>query len=72
MKTKQQIANVLYELDPMGTCCKENELFDEYEKEAEMIASGRSLKAVFFTCFWKGCLNNRQLKEIKEKIDAIV
>ena len=72
MKTKQQIALVVYNLDPMGTHCKENELFDEYEKEAELIASGRSVKHTFFSRFWKGCLNNRQLKEIKDMIAAIV
>jgi hypothetical protein len=72
MKTKQQISKVLYDMDPMGTCCNENQLFDEYDAEAELIASGRSVKAVFFSRFWQNCLNNRQITKIEESINALV
>ncbi len=72
MKTKQRISQVLYEIDPMGTCCNENQLFDEYDTEAELIASGRSVKAVFFSRFWPNCLNNRQITKNEESINALV
>ena len=67
MKTKQ-IAEVLYEIDPMGTCCKENELFDEYEKEAHLISIGMSVADTFNACFWPESLSARQLEEIEEAI----
>jgi hypothetical protein len=72
MKTSQTIAAVLYELDPMGTSCKENDMFDEYETEAELIFKGRSVKAVFFSRFWPNCLNNRQITKIEESINDLV
>lgn len=59
-------------MDPMGTCCNENQLLDEYDAEAELIASGRSVKAVFFSRFWQNCLNNRQITKIEESINALV
>lgn len=32
-----QISKILYEFDPMGTCCKENDCFDEYDSIARAI-----------------------------------
>jgi hypothetical protein len=44
----EQISKVLFETDPMNTCCKENDCFDEYDKVAEDVAQrlweGESLK----------------------------
>lgn len=33
--TDEQISQVLFEIDPMGTCCKENDCFDEYDSVAQ-------------------------------------
>jgi hypothetical protein len=38
MNTKAIIARVLYEIDPMNIGTVENELYDEYENEARVIA----------------------------------
>jgi hypothetical protein len=70
MNKQQIISEVLFELDPMGTCCKENEIFDEYDDVAKLIDQGLSIKAAFFKQFWSGCLNNRELETIKEAIDV--
>jgi len=44
----EQISKALFETDPMNTCCKENDCFDEYDKVAEDVAQrlweGESLK----------------------------
>ncbi|MEA3250585.1 MAG: hypothetical protein U9Q35_03240 [Pseudomonadota bacterium] len=34
-----QVSRVLFESDPMGTCCKENDCFDEYDAIADDIVS---------------------------------
>lgn len=43
--TDERISQVLFETDPMGTCCKENDCFDEYDSVAlsiyEKISSGQ-------------------------------
>ena len=36
--TWQLISQSLFELDPMNTCCKENDCFDEYDFVARHIA----------------------------------
>jgi hypothetical protein len=35
--TASQISNILFQNDPMGTCCKENDCFDEYDNIAHAI-----------------------------------
>lgn len=35
--SKEQISHLLFTADPMNTCCKENDGFDEYDKVAEDI-----------------------------------
>lgn len=72
MKTIDQIAKVLYDIDPMGTCCKENDLHDEYISEAKMIHDGHSVKKTFFYFFWSDCLNNREIEKIEEALRAII
>ena len=46
--TAQQISNALFETDPMRTCCKENDCFDEYDRVADevitLLAQGQGLK----------------------------
>ena len=37
MITKEIVAKILYDVDPANTFCKENEMYSEYETEAEMI-----------------------------------
>jgi hypothetical protein len=31
------ISQALFEFDPMNTCCKENQCFDEYDRIAEVV-----------------------------------
>ncbi|WP_303292336.1 hypothetical protein [Marinobacter sp. SS5-14b] len=31
------ISRALFEFDPMRTCCKENDCFDEYDRAAESV-----------------------------------
>ena len=49
----QKLSQTLYEHDPMDTCCKENECFDEYDNIAaqavELIEDGHSLKTALNT-----------------------
>lgn len=49
----EQISKVLFEADPMNTCCKENDCFDEYDRIAEAIEDrlieGQSLKEGLIT-----------------------
>lgn len=44
----EQISQALFETDPMNTCCKDNDCFDEYDyiakAVAERLAAGHSLK----------------------------
>jgi len=46
--TTEQISDALFETDPMNTCCKENDCFDEYDRIAADVAqsleAGASLK----------------------------
>ena len=41
--TADQISRALFESDPMNTCCKENDCFDEYDRVAADVA--QSLEA---------------------------
>ena len=34
---QQKISELLFELDPMMTCCKENDCFDEYDMVSKFI-----------------------------------
>ncbi|MBF7731117.1 hypothetical protein [Pseudomonas sp. N040] len=40
-----EISKILFDADPMGTCCKENDCFDEYDAIAraifQQLSSGR-------------------------------
>ncbi len=36
--TPQQISKALFQTDPMNTCCKENDCFDEYDYVADTVA----------------------------------
>lgn len=77
---KSSINTVLYNLDPLGTCCKENDNFDEYTFEAFQIAGWyirgikdtatlkETIKAVFEYAFWDNCLTEQQLEEITNEI----
>ncbi|SOB74892.1 hypothetical protein SAMN04488490_0432 [Marinobacter sp. LV10R510-11A] len=46
--TTDQISRALFENDPMNTCCKENDCFDEYDRVAVDVAqcleAGSTLK----------------------------
>ncbi|MGM0985121.1 MAG: hypothetical protein ACQEXG_17175 [Pseudomonadota bacterium] len=34
MPTPRELSELLFHADPMGTCCRENDLFDEYDRIA--------------------------------------
>ena len=68
------ISDILFNLDPMNTCCKENSAFDEYDSIAQQIEdldldsiNVSELSEVFFNSF------NVMLKEdlVKEIIKQI-
>jgi hypothetical protein len=46
--TTEQISKALFDSDPMNTCCKENDCFDEYDliaaDVAESLEAGAALK----------------------------
>lgn len=69
------ILQALFELDPMGTCCKENDLHDEYAPEARMLAgmelTEENIKTVFDEYFWEDCLKDEVIYEIKLKCQEI-
>lgn len=59
-QTTQNISDILFEIDPVDTCCKENECFDEYDTVSFWIANsvinrGESLseaiRSDFYDCF---------------------
>ena len=54
--TKEELTKLLWEIDPIRTCCNVNEgMEDEYEKEASMIidkvAAGLSYEAALIETF---------------------
>ena len=55
MLTDERISNVLFEADPMRTCCKENDCFDEYDSVAlsifEKISSGQPVSEAISQAF---------------------
>ena len=81
MKTlAHQISEILFNLDPMNTGCKENDLKDEYLAEACDIADqvmfpGISVnfvvETVFDSYFWEGCLKQEALNSIVTKIKEL-
>lgn len=61
MKTlEERISRALYEIDPMGLCCKENEATDEYDNEADALVrklqAGVEIREAIVTVFqyWFG------------------
>lgn len=72
MRSVNAINNVLFDIDPIGTGCLANELFDEYYFEAKEIAAMikcgfplvYSVKTVFETMFWKDCLSEETINTI--------
>ncbi|MFD2191036.1 hypothetical protein [Pistricoccus aurantiacus] len=67
--TAEQLSRALFEADPMATCCKENDCFDEYDAIAEDIVSrreqGQSLEKTLGDTFdeWFGA-------ELAERVDV--
>lgn len=38
MPTPRELSELLFHADPMGTCCRENDAFDEYDRVARDLA----------------------------------
>ena len=55
MKEFGIISEILFNLDPMNTCCKENHAYDEYDRIAYQIANldltPENVRKVFFDSF---------------------
>lgn len=70
---------MLFDLDPMNTCCKENDMFDEYQKIATNITGWLirgcdvtdSVKSVFDAYWWEGCLSKEKLEQIVKETNEI-
>lgn len=72
-----QIAAILFNLDPMSTACVQNGLFQEYQSEANLIVDHlaickegiqQAVKAVFHFYFWENCITQQQIEEIANEI----
>lgn len=75
----EQLMQLLWRVDPMGTCCNVNEeMEDEYGSEArdiaERLAAGEdprsAVLAVFDEYFWDGCLLEASRVKYLEQILA--
>ncbi len=62
------VAMVCYNEDPMGTCCVENQLYDEYNDIGRLVASGWSIKEAFDQQFWEDCLPEETIKKLESLI----
>ena len=64
----EQLSRLLYEHDPMGTCCKENKCTDEYDLIAasivELLKQGMSIEASL-----KRVLTESFSAEMADKVD---
>jgi hypothetical protein len=67
----EQLSRLLYEQDPMGTCCRENECFDEYDLIAasvvELVDQGLTYEASL-----KGVLTESFSRDLADKVDYAV
>jgi hypothetical protein len=67
-----EVSKTLYHLDLMSTGCVENEIFGEYNAEADeivkMVHAGFPLtfavKTVFDAMFWDDCLSEESLNKV--------
>lgn len=72
----EKINEVLYNLDPMGTCCLENEVKDEYLDIAEVLvfwigndfSVSKTIDVVFDGNFWTGAVQG----ETKENLEHAI
>lgn len=76
----EKINEVLYKLDPMGTCCFENEVHDEYLSCASRVRTyldaGLTVRAaidtVFNNDFWVGAVQGETKENLVHAIDTII
>ncbi len=74
----ETVSNILFELDLLSTGCVENNLTDEYASEAKEIVSMLNAKfplmytinTVFNYFFWDGCLSQKNVDTLCEKISS--
>lgn len=75
------VATILFNLDPMGTSCVQNGIFQEYQAEANIIEGQLNsyftvnlediknlIVQVFNYYFWDNCLSQQQIEEIANEI----
>lgn len=76
----EKINEVLYNLDPMGTCCLENELKDEYLDLAEVLEShignnfsiSKAIDLVFDGNFWTGAVQGETKENLEHAIAELI
>ena len=68
------ISDILFNLDPMNTCCKENSAFDEYDRIAQQIEdlelTTENVSEAFFNSF-DVMLTEDLVKEIIKQIQEL-
>lgn len=53
---RKMISEILFDIDPMNTCCKENHAYDEYDRIADQIENlpeltPENIRKIFFDSF---------------------
>ena len=80
MPTPQELSVLLFETDPMHTCCRENDCFDEYERiacdVAERLQAGESpgpaLRRVLGDSFGEELVDRVRLEPVVDELDALI
>lgn len=73
----ETINAILFEIDPMNTCCKENNCYDEYERIASDIASmtstGETIESALqyqFKFWFESTLDSQLMRSLTRAIRA--
>jgi hypothetical protein len=71
---KKDLSEILFEIDPAGTCCKQNDCFDEYDSIAAEIEHDYDQHGLFqqavvenFEFYFEMQLEDEDLKSICDK-----
>jgi hypothetical protein len=74
--TADQISRALFESDPMNTCCKENDCFDEYDRiaagVAESLEAGATLKEALAGAINESFYDGEDLLESESVVEPTI
>jgi hypothetical protein len=74
--TTNQISTALFESDPMNTCCKENDCFDEYDRIAADVAqrleAGETLKDALAEAINGWFYDGENLAQSESKVEPVI